>query len=291
MCWTWTAPVPLIAFHCGSLHHRPFSLANCFLPQEHGSQESSLESFFLKKKSLSFFFLENTRGYADIWVTDRGSYNKQCLLHQVAVIQPAPGALKVWVRQRAAGTNTLNTYVRLCVYIYLSPLALYLSHSLSFCSLSLPTILQFSIFSSLSLFLFGACFRPRFFYLLLWSRKLLPAKIISVLTFVFSSNRTHVHMHKYTSTWTVIIDTYICIYCTDSKHSHVRESGSYMTWGSTFPCDWHCIRCEYVREFERVSLAALAAKSAASSAKANAAASDNAAKISGFTSSPLTESQ
>jgi len=130
--------------------------------------------------------------------------------------------------------------------------------------------------------------RPRFFYLLLWSRMLLPAKIISVLTFVFQQ-QTHIHMHKYTNTWTVIIDTNICIYCTNSKHSHVSESGSYMTWGSTFPCDWQCIPCEYIRELE--STASSAAKAIAQSAASNVAASDNAAKISGFTCSPLTESQ
>mmetsp|Transcript_16633 Transcript_16633/g.24444 ORF Transcript_16633/g.24444 Transcript_16633/m.24444 type:complete len:225 (-) Transcript_16633:85-759(-) len=70
--------------------------------------------------------------------------------------------------------------------------------------------------------------------------------------------------------------------CCQSKHSHVSESGSYMTWGSTFPCDWQCIPCEYIRELESTasSAAKAIAQSAASSAKANAAASDNAAKIS-----------
>ena len=31
----------------------------------------------------------------------------------------------------------------------------------------------------------------------------------------------------------------------------LTSDGSYVSWGSTFPCEWRCTVCEYAQEIER----------------------------------------
>jgi len=138
VCWTWTAPVPLIAFQCGSLHHRPFSLANCFLPQEHGSQESSLESFFLKKKKeLKLFFSRKYTGLCR-HLSDWPRLLQQTMPSPSGCGDPACTRSTQSLSETTCGGYEYTEYLcaSMCVYIPFTSSSLSLALSFSLLSLS-----------------------------------------------------------------------------------------------------------------------------------------------------------
>lgn len=62
---------------------------------------------------------------------------------------------------------------------------------------------------------------------------------------------------------------------------HVNSEGSFVSWGSTFPCDWTCTPCAYLQDLSVRTVGVAAKTAAVDKDRGPRTATENAAKIAG----------